>query len=61
MNPLIRWTLIPAIALSTASGSIAQEREAREDAPLSDAFRSSPEDVREYQEHLIILASPWMG
>ena len=61
MNSLIRWTLIPAIALTTASGSMAQEREAREDAPLSDAFRSSPEDVREYQEHLIILASPWMG
>jgi hypothetical protein len=61
LNPLIRWSLIPAIALTATSWSQAQEREAREDAPLSDAFRSSPEDVREYQEHLIILASPWMG
>ena len=61
MNSLIRWTLVPAVALTTVSGTMAQEREAREDAPLSDAFRSSPEDVREYQEHLIILASPWMG
>jgi Zn-dependent M28 family amino/carboxypeptidase len=61
MNPLIRWSLIPAIALTASTWSQAQEPEAREDAPLSDIFRSSPEDVREYQEHLIILASPWMG
>ncbi|MAJ47521.1 MAG: hypothetical protein CBC35_09690 [Planctomycetes bacterium TMED75] len=36
------------------------EEELRSWAPLSNAYRDSPADVREFHEHLIILASPWM-
>lgn len=37
----------------------AQESTALE-TPLSDAIRNAPEDVQEYNEHLVILSSPWM-
>ena len=37
-----------------------EEEILREWAPLSNAMRDAPADVREFQEHMIILASPWM-
>lgn len=45
-------------ALTTAS--FAQSEPTPPKTPLSDAFRNAPEDVQEFTEHVVILASPWM-
>ena len=53
-----------AEAMRVRVAELAAEKEEeeilREWAPLSNAMRDAPADVREFQEHMIILASPWM-
>ena len=57
-----RASLLLVLATTTlAATAIAQDTETPRDwAPLSNAMRDAPADVREFQEHMIILASPWM-
>ncbi|MEE2681453.1 MAG: M28 family peptidase [Planctomycetota bacterium] len=55
------FRLLAVAAMALATPAVAQDTEAPRDwAPLSNAMRDAPEDVREFHEHMIILASPWM-
>ncbi len=53
---LLSGLLVPAAAGQDPT----QDAEDRDWAPLSNAMRDVDPDVREYQEHVIILSSPWM-
>ena len=54
-------TMLVTSCVLTAS-TIAQEedRSTSPETPLSDAIQSAPADVQKFNEHVIILASPWM-
>lgn len=49
-----------AAATLTASALFAQEAATPSATPLTDAIASAPRDVQVFNDHLIILASPWM-
>ena len=53
--------LLSALLVPAAAGQDSTpDAEDRDWAPLSNAMRDVDPDVREYQEHVIILSSPWM-
>ena len=51
--------LLAAAIVATGVGAAPQDASSS-GTPLSDAIREATPDVREYDEHLVILSSPWM-
>jgi len=68
MNAKIRLSSSSCLAFTLVACSVftghllAQDSDnsAGSETPLTDAIKSAPQDVLEFNEHVVILASPWM-
>ena len=56
MTPRLRWTLAVPVSMLLSSGLAMAE-----DDRVREVLNEVPEDVRVFNEHVTVLASPWMG